>query len=1467
MKKLSLVTKICSSVFLFIFILAIALSIPVFKKLQKVLDNYTELFSEKVTSYSGLTLSYDSISPSIFSYLGIKGVRVKDSNDTSLVQVKNLRIKYKLFPLLKGNYDSIVKSIVIDGVVLDAASIADYVSSLMADSRDQEVKKPPAQLNLYDYVNLAIDYIPQNITLKNLSVNYLQDSINASLLVKEIRVLNSQRKDYISFNIKSQVNTAINNNNPLNGEISFNGRITRALENSYSYINLSDFVYGKYRLNKFNFLLSYNQKKVSVRTVQNVIPLEVEAEYSFNDEEAGLKLMTQGLSPLSVLTNASSQKDLQAFKELNLSLTAGLNYKIKSKELAYNAGGSVFVPDSLFPKSAQINFDLSGNDKKLELKKLEAAGENINAYASLSCIFEKLQLSGIIELNEFKLANGKSISTELYFDPLAASGFMLFSPQVFVGDRALTALQATIIPHNDSIDFDLEVSDFSHTEEDNLGIVKAGGSYLTKSKYVQTSLSFETFYLETILALVEQVLSPQAANSIAAVSPSLKDFMFSGEAYASTDLHSLSYNLPYLVIANTKQDNQYLLLALNGNEQSIQVNHFNLIYGNYAFEATASLDSMPDSSDKFYTLDIMASSIPYHFAGTIMPEIITLTGDYGIDAEVRFDKDKSVNGFASFTNLPFLINNSTFILSLDTLFDYTKEQGPEITLRHLQIEKDEPETSVNPRLELSGSGTRYGAQINNISYTDLYSSLRGNSDITVNIAGKVLNSAGIQMNIKDDLTDEALVIDATVSNPENVELDAKNIANALYVNAMIQASHFSLNRFMSIRNDNNEITASLYLSGTLEHPYATASVEKMTFLLNDEIVSANGSLFLEERDVNLDNFILKGASWQVGDVSGNFSLADYTGVLKACLSTQGEKNIIMPLELTVEDSYVEEGSAIPESFTAKLSCPELSGSLFKKPVAFDLFLNYSKDFISFYSSENAGVYGSLSNEDGLYASIKTGDIMSAEITGSLKKDDSFVKISNINVDLKKLLRNITMDDIFVVDQGILKGSMTIRNPADTPDFKGALSIASPVFQLPSVFNYKLSTEKVLITAANNEFTMAEANYNIKNSAKFKMSSRVYMNKWVMDHFDMKITSLEKQLVPVSLKTPLMTIEGDTDCDFTMTLENNNLDFTGSFFVENLNIESNLTDLAKMSSENQASVTGQTGSLTTNLQLSVGTHAALNFNPLLRCVFVPHTSVVCKINTEANFFQLDGSLLLKSGDVAYLNRNFYIKEGSIKFNPLDFANPQVTIKAETRERDTDGNTIRIILSAENQYLLDFNPVFSSVPAKSETEIKLLLGQIVLADSDSVGSLVLSAGEYYLQSTIVRNLENKLRELLNFDIFSIRTNILQNTITLGNQRNKTKELTVGNFFDNSTVYIGKYLGSTLYADAMLNMSASDYHDVDYLSANSILFQPELGLELELSVINIRWDMAWRFIPGVQLHSFVPDTTVSLSWKFNF
>lgn len=1463
MKKLSLITRISITIFLIIAFLTLLLAIPVYRRLETIVDRYTEKVCKQVTDYTGLKLSYGSISPSVLAYLGVKNLSVSDNQERKVIEIKTVHIKYKLLPLLKAQYDSILKGISVDGVDVDLLSLIDYLISIYSSKTEES----SADINLiYDRINMVMDYIPQNVSVKNVNLKYKNDSIDSQLLVKETKLLNSQNKASIDFSLKSAVNFAWGRTIKTKGDISLSGSVTKELDGSFIKINLANFVQDRYKLNKINFLLSYNDRKFDLHTVQNVIPMDVQVSYALENKILDAAVKTEKLTPVSVFSSVGNDFLAKVLKGSSLSVNAGLSWNLDTKNLKYFSDGSILAPDCLIPGSAQVSYDLSGNESRININSFNVSGKNCDAGLELSLVYKTLQLSGIADLRQYILPNGTVVSSELYFDPLNKAGFMLFSPQVFIGDRAFTAMQASVMPQSDSIDYTFEINDFSHMEDGTPGVIKADGSYLSSSKYIQTSLSLSSLYLDSILGVTGQLVPQNNAGIINKAADACSDYVFSGDAYFSTDFNSVSYNVPYIVLANSKRDNQLLLLALNGNNQSIQLNRFNMIYGAMALEATASFDTMPGSSDKFYTADIISSSIPYHISGTIMPEVITLSGDYGIEAEFRKGKNNTLEGFANCAGIPFKTRQSTFTVSMDSAFDYDNQQGPHINLTHFQIEKDVPDSSINPRLEISGSGTKYGAQINSISYTDLYSSLTGNSDITVNIDGKVFNSAGIQLNLKDPRTDERLVMEASVSNPDAVILTGDNIFNSLYVNAMAQISNFSLNRFMNVKNDNNELTAGLYVSGTLEHPYATASVERLSFLLNNEIVTSSGSILLEERDLTVNDFTLKGQWWDLKDVNGKASLNDFSGSLSAMFNVNSIRNIEMPLELTIEDSYVPDGYSIPQSFTARLSCKNMGGTLFKKPVPFDISLNYTKDFLSFYSSDNLGILGTYSTSDGLYASWKMGNTVSMDITGNFNSNDMFIKLSNVNVDLNRFFHNANLDDLFIIDQGILKGSATMRGSFSSPDFKGALSVSNPVFQLPFLFSQKISTDKILLTATNNEFTIADSVYRLKNTPKFKMNSHMFLNKWSPDHLDVNIATLEKQSVPIKFKSPIIKLDADTECDFSMVLENNTFDFSGSVFAENLTVVSDISELSNRNTQSSGNFMDD-WNITTDLNIRLGTHSSLNFNPLLRCVFVPHTTITCKIDTSADLYQLDGNLQLRSGDVAYLSRNFYIKEGNIKFNPTDIANPLITIRAETREKDSQGENVRIILSAENQYLLDFNPRFSSVPPKSENEIRLMMGQIVLADSSNVGNLFLSAGEYYLQSTVVRDIENKLRDLLNFDIFSVRTNILQNTISLSTQRNRTKELSIGNFFDNSTVYIGKYIGSALYVDAMLNMTASNYMDADYLPAGNLLFQPEFGLELELPVINIRWDMTWDLDPSLKFKSYVPDTSLSLSWKFSF
>ena len=77
------------AIFLFLMALALALAIPVYRRLESIVDRYTQKFCRQIKDSTGLTISYDSISPSVLAYLAVKGIKVTDSQGRLVTEILN----------------------------------------------------------------------------------------------------------------------------------------------------------------------------------------------------------------------------------------------------------------------------------------------------------------------------------------------------------------------------------------------------------------------------------------------------------------------------------------------------------------------------------------------------------------------------------------------------------------------------------------------------------------------------------------------------------------------------------------------------------------------------------------------------------------------------------------------------------------------------------------------------------------------------------------------------------------------------------------------------------------------------------------------------------------------------------------------------------------------------------------------------------------------------------------------------------------------------------------------------------------------------------------------------------------------------------------------------------------------------------------------------------------------------------
>ncbi|MBQ1672026.1 MAG: translocation/assembly module TamB domain-containing protein, partial [Treponema sp.] len=507
------------------------------------------------------------------------------------------------------------------------------------------------------------------------------------------------------------------------------------------------------------------------------------------------------------------------------------------------------------------------------------------------------------------------------------------------------------------------------------------------------------------------------------------------------------------------------------------------------------------------------------------------------------------------------------------------------------------------------------------------------------------------------------------------------------------------------------------------------------------------------------------------------------------------------------------------------------------------------------------------------------------LNGNIKGNYLNLVLANLFCDIPKLAVFVD-NSMLSVYSGVLNGQAVITGLSSDPNIDGSIVFSNLDFILPMFVDNHITAEQMLVTMVQNKIDVSDTLFRIKDGV-MQLGVSVILDRLSLDSLDIAVAT-EKDGIPVNIKLPLVTLKGRTAVDTHILYGDNSFNLQGSVALEN----SEITVMEDLGSQGLAIITGKKGDekekekenekieeaesdssglggklkMNIDLNLLIGQKVNFLINPLIRGLVAPDTPIHFTMDTSSNQWALEGDVALRGGEVFYFSRNFYLKEGRITLNETQAKfDPVLTVRAETRERDENGNSVTISLAAQNQPLSQFNPTFTASPARSESEIMEMLGQILTGDSTSMGSFAVTAGDFVTQTLILRKVEKGLRDLLNFDIFSIRTSLLQNAITQ-NMSSQSKNTTFGNYFDNTTVYIGKYFGNSVYVDGLLRWTY-DENDVLYNDSENggLVFQPEFGLELMAPFANIRWQFAPEM--GQLQESWVPATSVTLSWRFSF
>ncbi|MDD4219067.1 MAG: hypothetical protein PHR10_02660 [Sphaerochaetaceae bacterium] len=467
--------------------------------------------------------------------------------------------------------------------------------------------------------------------------------------------------------------------------------------------------------------------------------------------------------------------------------------------------------------------------------------------------------------------------------------------------------------------------------------------------------------------------------------------------------------------------------------------------------------------------------------------------------------------------------------------------------------------------------------------------------------------------------------------------------------------------------------------------------------------------------------------------------------------------------------------------------------------------------------------------------------------GNVNGQTISIAVEDIEFDMR-LINAILLEPILDFISGTVRGSFVIDGALANPEFFGTLranSVEMTTFWTPGEI---LSLKNPIITISEHLASVAPTSVSILHTSGRRSTAMAQLEasieNWNFPHYRVDAFGLSN---PISLWLPLKTLDVniETMVSGTFAIDGTPTEETlyGDVIVSDGSISFGVPELPSWVVEKER----------TSIDMSIQTGKNVSFiypnteSPILRATFADNQRITLVVQAPQMTTSIGGQLAFRSGEIYYVQKNFYITEGALKFPSImtDLTGellPTLSLRARLREFEPDGSRVDIYLVLQDDNLLDLTPRFESIPIRSTNEILELLGQNIVtagtgSDSGftSVVAVASAATDVFSRLGLLQNTTISLgfssivRDSLGLDVFTIRTNLLQNILfdALPGIAADTSVSPLARYLDNTTMYIGKYVLDEFYLQGMFHFRR------DSLGKGTSFLAQDLRIDTELSI----------------------------------
>jgi hypothetical protein len=1452
-------------------------------------------FIEKLEDMTGIAVHYSSMRPSLFGSFNINNLSfIKE--DTPLFTVSRIKIHFSIMELLLHK-KTFIHTVQIDSpeISLDTVKDADtfdFIMSFINNGKDNDDKIKFQQIT--EFLPSKADYQIRhlNFNLTDKKTVYKIENMNLNVKEKNGEIILSGRF-YAELRKSGLYDKII----ILSADADINGVCYADLEKGSAELSIAYMACSEqnetrktvsffrilsnnsggqrrlFNLLPFKAVLSYNDHLINVKPESE----DGRNNYYFNCNtesggiQAGIKLEDFKLERLINF----SEYFKTAADLFSMQITGDLLFVSENSVMSYNVnlkGGDNDI--SSINKDSFI-IDVYGNEKGINVKDFFFTSAN----SAKDIFFGSFGLSGNLEFfpllsqgtvyfDRFSLT-GKENLNAVFNISNHEEGVLISGGQVEIAQTMINKLEIFLYPMEKEMGIGVS------------GFFPEGGAIFLDAVFnvnpveVESSLTIDSlslFEITEIFRPFSEILSVPAVSR-----GMLKKSSVNTDIFFSTDFNNIVYSAPNIVFS---AGNVNGLLSLSGTDRQITLSEGILFQGETELIFSSNVN-FSNPMDLAFTLNAGYQDISWRIDGQILNRNILIIRDpNGFRGYGNISNNGSLSGYIEGVNYPILANSRTIYLNFYTSLRYDSFDFWSLDINNFTARYANADDGAD-FFKISGVADQKGANLREIFYTDSTGMLTGSADFSWNTDFSYLDFV---MNITDGREAGEYYYAKGALENDNISVDIS--VSDMYVNRFIKASYpVTVSGDAAISwNSIDLFNANINLSSlrTRIRDNAVYTAVNVNFS-NDELFIKNFRLDYAGLRANLPELIFNRAEGIAR------AKADINGVV---LHRNVEGNIEFNADFNHIDSWLNLDQ-IYRNFNGRLLVDNFTYGDIKDEV-FNMVFSGNEGVISVKGGDRDMIRLEIDDDGNFFTALSAPMPIRGNIVGTLKNGIMNAHTNYFFIDITSLFNIFSVQNEFLVTGGYITGETDLIGPFWNPEFHGTAKAASMRFQVPNYIKEDIRIAPFDVLAEGYEMTFGPVTV-LSGNGSGTANGWFNFENWSPVNIGLDISIPREYPVSYGINIAGFLADGIASGNLNITIDANNLlmGIKGELFSNEAELGIN-TDEIINNKENEG-YSDIVYNAVIDLKITAGSMVKFVWpaaSPILKASPEMGTVILITSDTQTAHFSLNSNIKIRSGELYYFDRSFFIRQGSIVFkeNETKF-DPRISARAEIRDR-SDSGPVTISMIIENQPLFSFEPRFEASPGMTQLEIYSILGQtfnsiqgeenpevvqrFLLASTTDLVAQYIASSDFLSQFVFLRQFERNIRNFIRMDMFSVRTRFVQNVFVLagtsglsqmsGQTPVDSNNQRVGNYLDNTTVFIGKYIGQNMFVQGMITLKYDETSNI--LGGTRI--EPDIGIELQSPFIN-RWNfnIRWNFFPDpFRWENYGMDyNSITLNWSKSF